>query len=154
MPLPTAEIVYTVVGAISMILYIFVLSSIIHFRRRNEEHFCSAFFAIFISLGVADILSRISSQLFTILPYDSDLQQFYLSAGNADNDLLAKFANFANTFTGSVQYMGHLLISINRFTAFTFAFAQKKVYYYVYTFQQKMLNIFRSGRQKSLFLLL
>jgi multisubunit Na+/H+ antiporter MnhB subunit len=153
MPLPIAEIVYTVVGAISMILYIFVLASIIHFRRRNEADFCSAFFAIFISLGVADILSRISSQLFTILPYDSNLQQFYLSAGNADNDLLAKFANFATTYTGCAQYFGHLLISINRFTALSFPFAQKQVYY-VSTFAQKMPTILRFGRQKSSFLLL
>jgi multisubunit Na+/H+ antiporter MnhB subunit len=141
MPLPTAEIVYTVVGAISMIVYIFVLSSIIHFRRRNEVDFCSSFFAIFISLGVADILSRIMSQLFILLPYDSDLQQFYLSAGNADNNLLARFANFATTFPGCVQYIGHLLISINRFTVLSFPFAQKKVYH-VYTFQQKKCRLF------------
>jgi hypothetical protein len=153
MSLSAADIAYTVVGTISMILYSFVLASIIHFRRRNEVDFCSAFFSIYISLGVADILSRIMSQLFILLPYDSTLQQFYLSTGNADNDLLAKFANFANTYTGGVQYMGHLLISINRFTALTFPFAQQEVYY-VYTFAQKMLTILRFGRQKSLLLLL
>jgi hypothetical protein len=128
MPLPTAEIVYTVIGAISMAIYIFVLLSIIHFRRRNESDFCSSFFTIFISLGVADILSRIMSQLFTILPYDSNIQQFYLSAGNADNDLLAKFAIFVTFFPGYAQYFGHLLISINRFTALSFPFTQEKVY--------------------------
>jgi hypothetical protein len=127
MPLPTVDIIYTVVGTISMLLYIFVLSSIVYFRRRKELDFCSSFFTIFISLGIADIFARIINQLFTLMPNDSDLQQFYLTVINSDNLLWAKIAMFGAFFSAVAQYIGHLLISINRFMVLTFPFYHNQV---------------------------
>jgi hypothetical protein len=110
-------LVYTVIGAISMSLYIFLLASIIYFRRRKESDFCSSFFTIFISLAIADIGARITNQIFTILPYDANLQQFYLTAGNANGAFLAKYAKFSTYSFAYIQSLGHLLVAINRYTA-------------------------------------
>ncbi len=119
--LPPIQIVFTVIGTISMSLYIFLIAALLHFRVRCREiEYRSSFFAIFISLGVADIIQRVSSEFTVTLTFDPNLQTFYLTVGNANNHLLAKFCVFLQNFLGVVQCAGSLLISLNRYTAISY----------------------------------
>jgi len=126
--LPPIEIVYTVIGTISMFLYIFLIAALLHFRvRRREIEYRSSFFTIFISLGAADILQRVTSQFSFTLPFDPNLQAFYLAVGNSNAHLLAKFGIFLANFLQFAQFGGHLLVSLNRYTAMSYPIKHEMV---------------------------
>lgn len=124
---PIEIIVYTIIGTISMLLYTFLIVALLNFRRCNEKEYLSSFFSIFISLGVADIASRITAQFTLFLRFDPSLANFYLTVGNANAHILAKLANFLLNFLGNAQFGGHLLVSINRYTAMSFPLKYEKV---------------------------
>jgi hypothetical protein len=88
--------------------------------RCREIEYRSSFFAIFISLGAADIIQRVSSEFTATLLSDPNLQTFYLTIGNANNHLFAKFCVFLVNFLGVAQCAGNLLISLNRYTAISY----------------------------------
>jgi hypothetical protein len=90
-----------------------------------ETEFRSSFFTIFISIGIADICQRFVSEFCTILPFDAYLQTFYLTTAN--NNSIAKIGLFMSYFLGYTQYIGHLLISINRYTAMSYPITHDKV---------------------------
>lgn len=128
MSLPSSEIIYTIIGTISLFLYIFLIVSLIYFRHRNSEiDFRSSFYSIFISVGIADCIQRIFNEYSTNLPFDSSLQYFYLNVSNGNDHVLPKIGTFTEYFCGYAQYFGHLLVSINRFTAMSYPLKHEKV---------------------------
>ncbi len=103
------------IGAFTIVIYSALIAFLIAYRRQ----FNTSFYKIFISLGVADILQRIVTELFIFFPIDGVLSAFFATQSIG---FIPVFGMYTNHFVGIAEAIGHLMMATNRFTALNYPF--------------------------------
>lgn len=107
------NIILFIYAVLSLVLYIAII--VLLLLRRKQKNFDSAFYKIFISLGLVDILQLINSYITLRCPIIGLFPTLY-SSGFAT--WLAKYACFAVWYFIFGQFIGNMLLGINRYTTF------------------------------------
>jgi hypothetical protein len=108
--LPTLDVICYSIGAFTIVMYSALIAFLIVYRHQ----FNTAFYKIFISLGVADILNRIFIALFLFFPSDGILPDFFAAYSIGFVPVFGLYSNRVISFS---EAFGHLLMAANRYTA-------------------------------------
>lgn len=115
--MPTFDIYWStlaVFGIISFILYVFIMITIIRYRKKSE--FKSSFFVLWVSLGVADCYMFLHSYFFMRLPLLAVFTDFF---DTHKTGFVPVYALIAVHYIFWVQLIGNALFAINRYSALT-----------------------------------
>ncbi len=109
------NVVLFVLAIVSLTLYLAIIVLLI--KRRNQKHFNSPFYKIFVSLGLIDISQLVNSYVTLRFPMFGLFPSLY---DGEFGDWLAKYACFSVWFFIFGQFTGNLLMAVNRYTTFKF----------------------------------
>lgn len=122
--------ILSVFGFISFVIYILIIATIIRYRKEND--FKSSFFALWISLGIADCYMFLHSYILMRLPLLQIFGDFYKAQ---ETGFLPNYAIIGVYYMMAVQLLGNALFALNRYSALTNAALYEQV-------RRKFNNIF------------